>query len=83
VPDLVEEQVPDLVEEKANIFNQLQNIKKNLENLQIEQNNLQNNLKKQIHTEGVKINPHILEQCKLEDLVNILNKINEFGPVDL
>jgi len=89
VPDLVEV-VPDLVEdrlksdeEKANVFHQLENIKKNLEDLQLQQNNLRNELKEQIQTEGVEINPQILEQFKSEDLINILNKINEFGPVEL
>jgi hypothetical protein len=83
-PELVETSQPELVDEvKANVFHQLENIRKNLEDLQLQQNNIQNELKEQIQTQGVEISTQVLEQFRSEDLIYLLNKINEFGPVEL
>ena len=84
IPELVETSQPELVDEvKANVFHQLENIRKNLEDLQLQQNNIQNELKEKIQTQGVEISTQVLEQFRSEDLIYLLNKINEFGPVEL
>ena len=63
VQTTLETQVPELVSDTTNtVFHQLENVNKDLETLQLQQN-------------------EIKEQFKSEDLTNILNKINEFGPV--
>jgi len=71
VPELVEDVVPELVEDV---------VPELVEDVPVENLDLE---KGQIYDQGVEINPQILEQFKSEDLINILNKINEFGPVDL